>query len=103
METIQLEVPEQWSDLIPGIATENLQTISLPLHSSNWTEMVNEIAEKFPSLYERTISNTGGLSDGLAIAINDMIYRPFEIPNKSSLISFNQGDILSIIIPFAGG
>ncbi len=103
MTNITLDIPEQWDDLLPDKNKDQLPYISLNLCGIKWVELVNEITEKFPKIAERVVSASGGLVEGIAIAINDDIFGSYQIPDKSTSISFNEGDTVSIIIPFAGG
>jgi hypothetical protein len=99
MTNITLEIPEQWEDLL-SLAIERGRRIPLELGALDWDGFVKEMTENYPDLAKRLLSDSGWLASGIAIAVNDEMFGSNGIPKA---ISFEQGDVVSIIIPFAGG
>ena len=99
MTNITLEIPEQWGDL-PSLARDGGRRIPLELEELGWDGFVKDMTENYPDLAKRFLSDSGGLARGMAIAVNDEMFGSNEPPQA---ISFKPGDVVSIIVPFAGG
>lgn len=99
MTTITLEIPEQWDDL-PSLARDGERRIALELEGLGWDGFVKEMTDNYPDLAQRLLSDSGGLVRGMAIAVNDEMFGSNGPPQA---ISFKPGDVVSIIVPFAGG
>jgi hypothetical protein len=99
MTSITLEIPEQWEDLL-STARERGRRIPLELGALDWDGFVKEMKENYPDLAKRLLSDSGGLARGIAIAVNEEMFGSGGVPKTRS---FEQGDIVSVIIPFSGG
>lgn len=99
MTTITIEIPEQWEDL-SSLARDGARRIPLELEGLGWDVFVEEMTENYPDLAKRFLSDSGELARGLAIAVNDELVGSNGPPHA---ISFKPGDVVSIIVPFAGG
>lgn len=99
MTTITLEIPLQWKDLLSARGESELQ-IPLELGSLDWGGFVKEITENYPDVAKRLLSSSGELAPSIGIAVNDELFGAGGV-NKGR--SFAHGDLVSVIIPFAGG
>jgi hypothetical protein len=99
MTTITLEIPVQWEDLLSA-AGESGPPIPLELGALDWDGFVKELTENYPDLAKRLLSDSGGLAPGIAIAVNEEMFGSSGVLKARS---FEHGDVVSVIIPFAGG
>lgn len=99
MTTITLEIPVQWEDSLSAAGESGLR-IPLELSALDWDGFVKEITESHPELAKRLLSDSGGLAPGIAIAVNEELFGSRGVLKGRS---FEQGDVVSVIIPFSGG
>jgi|SRR6267142_5413802 len=99
MTTITLEIPVQWKNLLSASGESELR-IPLEPGALDWGGFVKEMTEKYPDLAQRLLSDSGGLAPGIAIAVNEEMFGSGGVPKARS---FAHGDVISVLIPFAGG
>lgn len=96
---ITLMIPSHLSDLLPDdaqIIRTSLTRVSL--QPGSWEVVVQEIRERFPRLARRVLTESGSLTSGFALAVNNEI-----VSRDYDSLVLRSGDEFSIVAAMAGG
>lgn len=96
---VKLVLPPHLLDRLPESGRLASRTAELRyLRPGPWSELVREIRESFPLLANRVLTESGAVSDGFVLVVNDEI-----VAGNFHALELRSGDELSIIAALAGG
>ena len=96
---IRLNLPASLALLVPDDpARERRPSTSIVLAASSWTEVVEELQQRFPQLARRVLEDSGRTTEGFVLVVNGEIER-----DGRPATGLSSGDEVLILPQLAGG
>jgi molybdopterin converting factor small subunit len=96
---IRLALAAPLFDLLPeDERSGSLRQRSLVLEAESWGDVVEEVRRRCPVLAKKVLADSGGISPGFVLVVNDEVQPP-----STRDFDVSEGDELSLIAAIAGG